>query len=651
MHTDPTPAKGAQKARKQGSPSGHGTPSGHAPVGGLGLIVGAIGVVFGDIGTSPLYTLKEAFLPHYGLDPSSHADVLGLLSLIFWALMVMVTLKYVVIIMRADNEGEGGIMALMTLAQRTLPKGGRGAYAVGILGIFGASLFFGDGVITPAVSVLGAVEGIEVAAPHLEQFIVPLSVVILVLLFLSQRFGTAKVGRVFGPVTVLWFASIAAIGAINIAHYPEVVHALNPWWGAKFFVSHGWHGIFILGAVVLAITGGEALYADMGHFGVFPIRISWYTVVLPALMLNYMGQGALVLEDPRAVANPFFIGVPAWAQWPMTILATLAAVIASQAVITGAFSVARQAMQLGYIPRMQVRHTSRDTIGQIYIPGINWLLMILVIVLVLTFRSSTNLASAYGVSVSGTMLIDTLLLALLARATWRRARLWVLPVCAVVVVIDIGFLIANGAKFFDGAWFPVVLGLVVFTVLRTWRRGRELLHEEIRKGGIQLDTFLPGLMLAPPVRVPGTAIFLIAQQGMVPPALLHNLKHNKVLHERNVFLTVETLNVPYAPKEKRLRIEPIGDDFHRIILRFGFMETPDVPLALMRSCDKGGIHFDPMDTTYFASRETIVASKRRGMPIWRDKLFAAMHRNAAPATGFFRIPGNRLVELGAQVEI
>jgi KUP system potassium uptake protein len=403
--------------------------------------------------------------------------------------------------------------------------------------------------------------------------------------------------------------------------------------------------------VVLAVTGGEALYADMGHFGARPIRHAWYWFVLPALMLNYLGQGALVLEDPAAIQNPFYRGVPAWGLLPMVALATAAAVIASQAVITGAFSVARQAMQLGYIPRMQVRHTSRDTIGQIYIPGINWLLMILVIVLVLTFRSSTNLASAYGVSVSGTMLIDTLLLALLARATWRRARWWVLPVCAVVVVIDIGFLIANGAKFFDGAWFPVVLGLVVFTVLRTWRRGRELLYEEVRKGGIQLDTFLPGLMLAPPARVPGTAIFLIAQQGMVPPALLHNLKHNKVLHERNVFLTVETLNVPYAPKEKRLRIEPIGDDFHRIILRFGFMETPDVPLALMRSCDKGGIHFDPMDTTYFASRETVVARKRGGMPIWRDKLFAVMHRNAAPATGFFRIPGNRLVELGAQVEI
>ena len=631
----------------------HGAHPGHGQAGLFGLVVGAIGVVFGDIGTSPLYTLKEAFLPHYGLDPSSHAEVLGLLSLIFWALMIMVTLKYVVIIMRADNEGEGGIMALMTLAQRTLPKGGRGAYAVGILGIFGASLFFGDGVITPPVSVLGALEGIEVVAPQFHHWIVPIAVVIMLVLFGSQRFGTEKVGRVFGPVTLLWFLSIAAIGAINIGRYPEVVHALNPWWGVKFFLTHGWHGIFILGAVVLAITGGEALYADMGHFGARPIRVSWYTVVLPALMLNYMGQGALVLENPQAVANPFFIGVPDWAQWPMTVLATAAAIIASQAVITGAFSVARQAMQLGYIPRMQVRHTSRDTIGQIYIPGINWLLMVLVIVLVLTFRSSTNLASAYGVSVSGTMLIDTLLLALLARATWPRARLWVLPVCAVVVIIDISFLVANGAKFFDGAWFPIALGLIVFTVLRTWRRGRELLHEEVRKEGIQLDTFLPGLMLAPPVRVPGTAVFLTADKGVVPQALLHNLKHNKVLHEHNVILTVETLNVPYAPADKRMKIETIsGEDFYRVVLRFGFMETPDVPLALMRTCDQCELTFNPMDTTYFASRETIVASRRhRGMAAWRDKLFAVMHRNAAPATGFFRIPGNRLVELGAQVSI
>ncbi len=633
------------------SNANHSDNHGHGKIGLTGLIVGAIGVVFGDIGTSPLYTIKEAFLPHYGLDASDPAEVLGLLSLIFWALMIMVTLKYVAIIMRADNDGEGGIMALMSLAQRTLPKGSRGAYAVGILGIFGASLFFGDSVITPPVSVLGALEGIEVAAPQLHAWIVPLAVVIMLVLFGSQRFGTEKVGKIFGPITLVWFVAIAALGVLNIRHNPEVMQALNPWWGVNFFMEHGWHGIFILGAVVLAVTGGEALYADMGHFGKQPIRYAWYTVVLPALMLNYLGQGALVLENPQAVQNPFYIGVPDWAQWPMIALATMAAIIASQAVITGAFSVSRQAMQLGYIPRMLVRHTSKDTIGQIYVPGINWLMMITVIALVLAFRSSTNLASAYGVSVSGTMLIDTLLLALLAKSTWTRARWWVLPVCAVVVVIDIGFLVANGAKFFHGAWFPIALGLVVFTVLRTWRRGRELLHEEVRKEGLQLDVFLPGLMLAPPARVPGTAVFMTADKDVVPHALLHNLKHNKVLHERNVFLTVETLNVPYAPHEKRLRIDAIGDEFYRVVIKFGFMETPDVPQALMRSCDRGGAYFDPMETTYFASRETIVASAHRGMPVWRDKLFATMHRNAAPATTFFRIPGNRLVELGAQVEI
>lgn len=629
---------------------GAGNAHGHGGAGLAGLMVGAIGVVFGDIGTSPLYTIKQAFSPHYGL-VANHDTVLGILSLVFWALMMVVTIKYVTIIMRADNDGEGGIMALMTLAQRTLRKGSRSTYVVGILGIFGASLFFGDGVITPAISVLSAVEGLEVVAPQLHAWIVPIVVVVLLTVFMAQRFGTEKVGKVFGPVTILWFASLAVLGVVNILHAPEVLKAINPWWALHFFYVHHFEGIFILGAVVLAVTGGEALYTDMGHFGARPIRYSWYYFVLPALMLNYLGQGALVLEHPEAVQNPFYVGVPQWARWPMIILATSATVIASQAVITGAFSISRQAMQLGYIPRMAIKHTSSSTIGQIYIPGINWMLAVLVIGLVLAFGSSTALATAYGISVSATMLIDTLLLALVARALWPGWRKWVLPLCVVFFVADVGFLIANGAKILDGGWFPVVLGLVLFTMLRTWRRGRELLHAEVRKEGIELDTFLPGLMLAPPVRVPGTAIFMTADPGMVPHALLHNLKHNKVLHERNVFLTVETLSIPYAAPGERLKMEAIGEDFHRVLIRFGFMETPDVPLALMRSCDQGGIHFDPMDTTYFASRETVVASRRRGMPVWRDKLFAFMHRNAAPATGFFRIPGNRLVELGSQVEI
>ena len=627
----------------------HGVQSGKAA--GLALVVGAIGVVFGDIGTSPLYTLKEAFSPHYGLR-NDHDTVLGVLSLAFWALNIVVTLKYVTIIMRADNDGEGGIMALMALVQRTMSKGSRSAYVVGILGIFGASLFFGDGVITPAITVMGAVEGLEVAAPGLERFVVPLALVVLAGLFAAQRFGTERVGKVFGPVMVLWFLALAAIGAWNVVAAPEVLKAFNPWWGARFFVEHGWHGVFILGAVVLAVTGGEALYADMGHFGAPPIRHGWYFFVLPCLMLNYLGQGAVVLQRPGAVSNPFYEAVPEWALYPMIVLATMAAVIASQSVITGAFSVSRQAMQLGYIPRMRIKHTSHDTIGQIYIPGINWGLALLVFGLVLAFRSSSNLAVAYGISVSATMLIDTLLLALVARMLWPRARYWIVALCTGFLVVDVAFVAANGAKLLQGAWFPVVLGIVLFTMMRTWRRGRELLNAEIHKEGIRLDTFLPGLMLAPPVRVPGTAVFLTASPDVVPHALLHNLKHNKVLHERNVFLTVETLTVPYAPQEKRLKIEPIaGDDFHRVIIRYGFMETPDVPLALMRSCDQCDLTFNPMDTTYFVSRESIVAARRRGMPVWRDKLFAFMHRNAAPATGFFRIPGNRLVELGAQVEI
>ena len=633
------------------APATPARPPGHGPAGSqLALVVGAIGVVFGDIGTSPLYTLKEAFSPHYGLS-SDHDTVLGVLSLAFWSLMVVVTLKYVTIIMRADNEGEGGIMALMALAQRTLRNGSRSAYVVGILGIFGASLFFGDGVITPAISVLGAMEGLEVAAPGLHNFIVPLTIVVLVVLFAAQRFGTARVGKVFGPVTMLWFVAIAAIGAWNIIQSPEVLKAFNPWWAVLFFMEHSWQGVFILGAVVLAVTGGEALYADMGHFGATPIRHGWYFFVLPCLVLNYLGQGALVLEHPELARNPFYESVPGWALYPMIVLATLAAVIASQAVITGAFSISRQAMQLGYIPRMRIKHTSSEAIGQIYVPGINWMLMVMVIGLVLVFRSSSNLAVAYGISVSATMLIDTLLLALVARALWPVGRRWILALCVVFFFIDVAFVVANGAKLLQGAWFPVVLGIVLFTLMRTWRRGRALLREEMRKDGIRVDTFLPGLMLAPPVRVPGTAVFLTADPGLVPHALLHNLKHNKVLHEHNVFLTVETLPVPYAPAEQRIRVDAIGDEFHRVLVRFGFMEIPDVPLALMRACDREGLSMDPMDTTYFASRENVVAGARRGMPTWRDKLFAFMHRNAAPATGFFRIPGNRLVELGAQVEI
>ena len=625
---------------------------GHSKAGMVALVAGAVGVVFGDIGTSPLYTIKEMFHPHFGLTPDADT-VRGLLSLGFWSLLLVVTLKYVIVIMRADNDGEGGIMALTALAQRSLTKGSRLNYTVGILGIFGAALFFGDGMITPPITVLGAVEGLEVVSPVFTRWVVPISLVILTGLFAFQRFGTAKVGKAFGPVMITWFIVLAGFGIYNIAQNPSVLAALNPFWAWHFFVTHDWHAVLILGAVVLTVTGGEALYADMGHFGKKPIRWGWFGFVLPALVLNYYGQGAVLLRHPEAVANPFYMSIPDWAQIPMLVLATTAAAVASQAVITGAFSVTRQAIQLGYLPRLHIKYTSKDTIGQIYVPSVNLMLYLAVVVLVLSFQSSGALATAYGLSVTGTMLIDTLLLAIVAYTRWPDSRRWVLPLCGVFLVIDLAFLFANGAKLVTGigAWVPLFIGITAFTMMRTWRRGRELLHGEVQKDGIRLDTFLPGLMLAPPVRVPGTAIFLTADKGVVPHALLHNLKHNKVLHERNVFLTVETMTVPYAPKKKRLKIEPIGDDFYRVVISYGFAETPDVPQALMGSCDQGGVYFDPMETTYFASRETVVARRQGGMPIWRDKLFAAMHRNAAPATGFFRIPGNRLVELGAQVRI
>ena len=625
---------------------------GHSKAGMVALVAGAVGVVFGDIGTSPLYTIKEMFHPHFGLTPDADT-VRGLLSLGFWSLLLVVTLKYVIVIMRADNDGEGGIMALTALAQRSLTKGSRLNYTVGILGIFGAALFFGDGMITPPITVLGAVEGLEVVSPVFTRWVVPISLVILTGLFAFQRFGTAKVGKAFGPVMITWFIVLAGFGIYNISQNPSVLAALNPFWAWHFFVTHDWHAVLILGAVVLTVTGGEALYADMGHFGKKPIRWGWFGFVLPALVLNYYGQGAVLLRHPEAVANPFYMSIPDWAQIPMLVLATTAAAVASQAVITGAFSVTRQAIQLGYLPRLHIKYTSKDTIGQIYVPSVNLMLYLAVVVLVLSFQSSGALATAYGLSVTGTKLIDTLLLAIVAYTRWPDSRRWVLPLCGVFLVIDLAFLFANGAKLVTGigAWVPLFIGITAFTMMRTWRRGRELLHGEVQKDGIRLDTFLPGLMLAPPVRVPGTAIFLTADKGVVPHALLHNLKHNKVLHERNVFLTVETMTVPYAPKKKRLKIEPIGDDFYRVVISYGFAETPDVPQALMGSCDQGGVYFDPMETTYFASRETVVARRQGGMPIWRDKLFAAMHRNAAPATGFFRIPGNRLVELGAQVEI
>lgn len=614
------------------------------------LILGAIGVVFGDIGTSPLYTMHETFLPAHGLKPHP-ATVLGILSLITWSLIIVVAIKYVSLVMRADNKGEGGIMALMTLAQRAAGKSVRVRRIIMLMALLGAALFFGDGVITPSISVLSAVEGLEVAAPSLSHWVVPITVLVLLGLFWLQRHGTAKVGAVFGPVMVLWFLSLAVIGISNIIQAPGVLRALNPWYAYEFFYTHRETSVLALGSVVLCVTGAEALYTDMGHFGRFPIRTAWFGFVMPALLINYFGQGGLILAHPDAIANPFYYSVPGWALYPMIALATASTVIASQAVISGAFTVTRQAIQLGFLPRMQVVHTSREAIGQIYLPWVNRALMVTVIATVIGFGSSNALAGAYGIAVTGTMAIDTVLTMIVARRMWQWNRAAVMITATVLLTVDLSYFGANTLKIPDGGWFPLVLGLALFTVMTTWRRGRELVVREIKQGGLALAPFIENMTEHPPLRVPGTAVFLTADQNAVPHALLHNLKHNKVLHERNVLLTVAILETPVADAEERIHISPLGGDFYGLELRFGFAEDPNIPLSLSQ-CPREGLGFDLMDTTFFLSRESIVADTRRpGMALWRDKLFAFMARNALPATAFFQIPGNRLIELGAQVEI
>jgi KUP system potassium uptake protein len=625
----------------------------HAPqekTGMRALVVGAIGVVFGDIGTSPLYTVKEAFGHQYGLVPDE-ANVLGVLSLVFWAMMLIVTIKYVMVIMRADNRGEGGILALMAVVQRSLPIASPVAYTVGILGILGTALFFGDAVITPAMTVLSAVEGMEVAAHGLHRYIVPVALVVLVGLFWFQRHGTERVGKVFGPVMILWFLVLAVLGGWQLVQDPSVLRALNPYWAIAFFAHHGVASWLALGAIVLAVTGGEALYADMGHFGRIPIRIGWTTFVMPALVLNYFGQGALLLQHPSSVKNPLFNMVPSWGVLPMVVLATLAAVIASQAVISGAFSLARQAIQLGYLPRLKLIHTSDETIGQVFLPWVNRILLVSVMLLVVGFGSSSALAAAYGVSVTGSMLIDTILLIILAG---QRGRIpgWAIALVGIFyLVIDGALFSANAVKFVQGAWVPVALGLLVFTLMRTWRRGRELVRAHIDQASLRIEHFVQMLMASPPLRVPGTAVFLTPSNQFVPPSLMHNLKHNKVLHERNVLLSVETLNVPRVEEdEERIAYTDLGHGFSRLSLRYGYMEDPDVPRAL-RQWPIPGPRFEPMETTFFASRESLTAKAGEGMALWRDKLFLVMSRNATPATEFFSVPGNRLVELGTQVVI
>ncbi|MDQ7988030.1 MAG: potassium transporter Kup [Candidatus Dactylopiibacterium sp.] len=613
------------------------------------LTLAATGIVYGDIGTSPLYTMKEIFGSH-GIAPDT-ANVLGILSLVFWALMLVVSLKYVVFIMRADNRGEGGIMALTALANRAVTGSRRRMLVLTMLGLFGAALFYGDGVITPAMSVMSAVEGLEVAAPALHPFVLPVALAVIVMLFWVQRRGTASVGALFGPVMVIWFLCLGLLGAVKVVEQPGVLMAVNPLHGLAFFLEHRMHGFFVLGSVVLAVTGGEALYADMGHFGRRPIKLAWFGLVLPCIYLNYLGQGALLLSVPEAVRNPFYLLAPSWALYPLVGLATMAAIIASQAVISGAFSLTRQAMQLGYCPRIPYVHTSAREIGQVYVGGVNWALLVAVIAVVLGFRSSSNLASAYGIAVTLTMLIDTLLAFVVVKYLWKWSMTRGIVFLAGFLIVDVAFVSACAVKIIDGGWFPLALGLTLFTLLATWRRGRELLTEHTAGETMPLDLFISSLFHSPPRRVEGTGVFMTSAPQGVPRPLLHNLLHNKVLHERIVLLTVLNEDVPTVPDIDRIEVEALDYGFFRMYVRYGFKDDPDIPAAMRQATERGLMRFEMMETTFFLGRERLVSRLKPGMAMWRTRLFFFMFRNAASAADFFKIPPNRAVEFGTQVEI
>jgi KUP system potassium uptake protein len=637
-------------------------PGGKPPAGKAlaALTLGALGVVYGDIGTSPLYALKECFGEQHGIEPTPE-NILGVLSLILWSLNFVVSYKYIAQVLRADNRGEGGILALLALVKGA--EEGRRRTTLVMLGLFGAALLYGDGVITPAISVLGALEGIEYATPVLKRFVVPLTSVILFLLFLFQRRGTAGVGVVFGPIVILWFLCIAGLGILGITLEPRVLLAINPYYAVDFLVRDGVQGFLILGAVVLVITGGEALYADVGHFGKRPIRVAWFGLVLPALVLNYFGQGALLLSQPEAVTNPFYALVPGPLLYPMVVVATAAAIVASQALISGAFSITHQAIQLGYCPRMTIRHTSEREKGQIYMPEVNLALMVACIWLVLTFESSSNLAAAYGIAVTGTMAITTILFSVVARERWGWSWWRVGVIAGLFLVVDLAFFSANVIKFAQGGWFPIAVAALVFLIMATWKRGRTRLTGIMKDIALPMDLFLGDIIQRTPARVPGTAVFMTSHPGGAPPVLLHHVKHNKVLHEQVILMSIKTEEIPYVADEERLEFTDLGQKFYTVVAHFGFMESPDVP-EVLRQLQSYGVAIRPLETTYYLGRETLIAesdrrkegaalAKAKALPplaLWRKRLFVVLSRNAQPATAFFNLPPNRVVEMGAQIQ-
>ena len=612
------------------------------------LTLGAFGVVYGDIGTSVLYAIKEVFgSGHVAFTPG---NVYGILSIFFWTLTVIVSLKYVLLVLRADNNGEGGLVAMLALASQAVKDKPKLRARLLLIGIFGTCLFYGDGVITPAISVLSAVEGLEVVSPKFKDWVIPLTLTILFGLFWVQKRGTAGIGRFFGPITLVWFFALAALGVSHIVHHPEILAALSPHHALRFMFQHPGTTFVILGAVVLCVTGAEALYADLGHFGKNPIRIAWFSVVWPALTLNYFGQGALLLSNPDAVKNPFYLMAPEWATLPLVVLATLATVIASQALITGAFSVTKQVIQLGYLPRLQVRHTSEHETGQIYIPAVNWGLFVAIVLAVILFRTSSSLAAAYGIAVTLDMLITTVLTFFVIRYAWKYPLALCVAATGFFFLVDLAFFSSNLLKFAEGGWFPLAIGAAIFVLMTTWKTGRGILHEKLRDSSIDLEDFLASVFAEPPTRVDGAAVFMVTDAGTVPNALLHNLKHNKVLHRTNVFVTVKAHEVPWVPADKRAEVRELGNDCWQVLLHYGFKDDPNVPKAL-QSLRERGLDLDPMATSYFLSREMVVPTIGGGMMPWREKLFAQMHHNAGAAAEFLQLPSNSVVELGSKIEI